>query len=102
MMEIGAVERIITQSVRKSVMDYNDTIEVLEPGVKKYFTDHYDENWCYFTDWYLVDNGNNIKIEYTEYGLNADFEHNMEYKNDIIPTETIVSIVVELSLNKKI
>ena len=96
-MASGTVEKIIMQSILKSVMDYNNSIEMLEPGVKKYFEDHYNEDWCCFYGWRLVDNGNNIKIGYIEYEINGD----SVCKNDIIPTETIVSIAVELSFNKK-
>ena len=95
---MGAVEKIIMQSVLKSVMDYNNSIEMLEPAVKKYFKDHYDDTHCYFHKWYLVDNGNNIKIKYTEFCTNND----SECKTDIIPTEIIVKIVVDLSLNKRL
>lgn len=101
-MEIGAVEKIIMQSVLKSVKDYNDTIEMLEPAIKKYFNDNYNEDRCYFDDWKFIDNGSNIKIAYMEDDLNADLEFEVEYKTDIIPTQTIVSIAVELSLNKKL
>lgn len=93
---MNAVETIIMNAVLKSVTDYNNSIEMLEPAVKKYFKDHYDDVWCYFYDWHLIDNGNNIKIEYTELYLSGGSEH----KTDIIPTETIVSIAVELSFNK--
>ena len=99
-MEIGAVEKIIMQSVLKSVKDYNDTIEMLGPAIKKYFNDNYNEDRCYFDDWKFIDNGSNIKIAYMEDDLNADLEFEVEYKTDIIPTQTIVSIAVELSFNK--
>lgn len=101
-MEIGSVEKIIMQGVLKSVKDYNDTIEMLEPAIKKYFNDNYNEDRCYFDDWKFIDNGSNIKIAYMEDDLNADLEFDVEYKTDIIPTQTIVSIAVELSLNKKL
>ena len=101
-MEIGSVEKIIMQAVLKSVKDYNDTIEMLEPAIKKYFNDNYNEDRCYFDDWKFIDNGSNIKIAYMEDDLNADLEFDVEYKTDIIPTQTIVSIAVELSLNKKL
>lgn len=102
MMEIGAVEKIIMQGILKSVMDYNNSIEMLAPAVKKYFNDNYNEDRCYFDDWKFIDNGSNIKIAYMEDDLNADLEFEVEYKTDIIPTQTIVSIAVELSLNKKL
>lgn len=94
---MNAVEKIIMQAVRKSVMDYNNSIEVLEPGVKKYFRDHYNDIWCHLHEWHLVDNGNNIEITYREQYLNGA----MEYKTDIVTTETILSIVFELSFIKK-
>ena len=99
-MEIGSVEKIIMQGVLKSVKDYNDTIEMLEPAIKKYFNDNYNEDRCYFDDWKFIDNGSNIKIAYMEDDLNADLEFEVEYKTDIIPTQTIVKIAVELSFNK--
>lgn len=100
-MEIGAVEKIIMQSVLKAVKEYNDSIEMLGPAVEKYFNDNYNER-CYFDDWEFIDNGSNIKIKYIEDDLNADLEFETEYKNDIIPTQTIISIAVKLSLNKKL
>lgn len=102
MMEIGAVEKIIMQGVLKAVKDYNDSIEMLGPAVEKYFNDNYNEYRCYFDDWEFIDNGSNIKIKYIEDDLNADLEFETEYKNDIIPTQTIISIAVKLSLNKKL
>jgi hypothetical protein len=99
---MNAVKTIIMQAVLKSVKDYNNSIEMLGPAVKKYFNDNYNEDRCYFDDWKIIDNGSNIKIAYTEYDLNADLEFEVEYKTDIIPTQTIVSIAVELSLNKKL
>jgi hypothetical protein len=71
-------------------------------AVKKYFNDNYNEDRCYFDDWKFIDNGSNIKITYMEDDLNADLQFKVEYKTDIIPTQTIVSIAVELSLNKKL
>lgn len=99
---MNAVESLIMQGVLKFVKDYNNSIEMLGPAVKKYFNDNYNENRCYFDDWEFIDNGSNIKIKYIEDDLNADLEFETEYKNDIIPTQTIVSIAVELSLNKKL
>lgn len=99
MMQIEAVKKTIMQGILKSVEDYNDSIKILEPAVKKYFKDHYDENWYNLNDWHLVDNGNKIEIEYSKYGIGED---DVEYNTDIIPIETIVSVAVDLSLNKKI
>ena len=95
-MMIGAVERIIMQSVIKSVMDYNNSIEMLDPGVKKYFKDNFDDVWCTLHDWHLIDNGNNIELAYTKQYLNGTMEHD----TDIVPTETIVCIAVGLTLKE--
>ena len=84
------------RAVLKSVTDYNNSIEMLAPGVKKYFNDHYNDVWYYLHEWSLVDNGNNIEITYRAQYLNGA----AEYKTDIVSTETIVSIVAELSFNK--
>ena len=92
------VEKIIIQTILTSVMDYNNSIKMLEPGVKKYFNDHFDDVWCHFYEWHLVDNGNNIEITYKRQYLNGT----MEYETDTVPTETIVEIAVALSLNKRL
>ena len=96
MMETGAVEKIIMQGVLKSVKDYNDSIEMLAPSVKKYFKDNYNDIWHHLYEWHLVDDGNNIEITYTEQYLSGA----IEYNTDVVPLETIVSIAVELSFNK--
>ena len=93
---MNAVETLIMHAVLKSVKDYNDSIEVLAPAVKKYFKDNYNDIWCHFYEWHLVDNGNNIEITYTEQYLSGY----IEYNTDVVPLETIVSIAVELSFNK--
>ena len=93
---MNAVETLIMQAVLKSVKDYNNSIEMLTPAVKKHFKDNYDDIWCHLYEWHLIDNGNNIEITYTEQYLSG----RIEYNTDIVPTETIVSIAVELSFNK--
>lgn len=95
---MGAVEKIIMQSILKSVMDFNNSLEMLEPGVKKYFKDNYDEVWCTLRGWKLIGDGSEIEITYDRLGRIA----NTIGETDIIPTETIVSIAVELSLNKRL
>ena len=98
MMEIGAVEKIIMQGILKSVMEYNNSIEMLAPAVKKYFKDNYEELWSTLRDWKLINNGNEIEISYAENYITG----HIEYKKDAVPTETIVSIAVELSFNKRL
>lgn len=93
---MNAVETLIMQAVLKSVKDYNNSIEMLDPGVKKYFNRHFDDVWCNLYEWHLVDDGNNIEITYTEQHLSGA----IEYNTDVVPLETIVSIAVELSFNK--
>lgn len=95
---MNAVETIIMQGVLKSVKDYNDSIEMLGPAVKKYFKDNYNDIWYHLYEWHLVDGGNNIEITYTEQYLSGT----MEYNNVVVSLETIVSIAVELSLNKRL
>ena len=69
---------------------------MLGPAVKKYFKDHYNDIWYHLYEWHLVDNGNNIEITYTEQYLSGA----MEYNTVVVPLENIVSIAVDLSLNK--
>ena len=95
MMEIGAIEKSLRR-ILKSVKDYNNSIEMLGPAVKKYFKDHYNDIWYHLYEWHLVDNGNNIEITYTEQYLSGA----MEYNTVVVPLENIVSIAVDLSLNK--
>lgn len=93
---MNAVETLIMQAVLKSVNDYNNSIEMLAPAVKKYFKDNYNDIVHHLYEWYLVDSGNNIEITYTEQYLSGS----IEYNTDVVPLETIVCIAVELSFNK--
>lgn len=93
---MSAVETLIMQAVLKSVMDFNNSIEMLEPGVKKYFKDHYDNVWCTLRGWKLIGDGSEIEITYDRLGRITPAVSEF----DIIPTEIIVKIVVELSFNK--
>ena len=96
---MGAVEKIIMQSVLKSVKDFKNSIEMLTPGVKKYFKDNYDEVWCTLRSWKLINNGNEIEMMYTKESLNGCVVCTKE-EFDTVPTETIVCIAVKLSFNK--
>lgn len=96
MMEIEAVEKTIMQSVLKSVMDYNSSIEMLEPAVRSYFNSRYV--CCTLTSWKLIGDGHEIEITYNRLGLITSAVG----ETDTIPTETIVSIAVDLSLNKRL
>ena len=93
---MNAVETLVMQAVLKYVKDYSNSIEMLAPGVKKYFKDNYDDIWCHLYEWHLIDNSNNIEITYTEQYSNGA----IEYNTDVVPLEIIVSIAVELSFNK--
>ena len=95
---MGAVEKIIMQSVLKSVKDFKNSIEMLTPGVKKYFKDNYDNDCCILRGWEFIDDGSEIAITYDRLGRITTAVS----ETDIIPTETIVSIAVELSLNKQL
>lgn len=93
---MNAVETLIMQAVLKSVKNYNNSIEILTPAVKKYFKDNYEQLWSTLLGWKLTNDGNDIEISYAESYLTG----HIEYKKDVVPTETIVSIAVELSFNK--
>ena len=93
---MNAVETLIMQAVLKSVKDYNNSIEMLEPGVKKYFKDYYDEVFCSLDSWKYIEDGNKIEISYSRLSTSTVCIK----LTDIVQTETIVSIAVELSFNK--
>ena len=93
---MGAVEKIIMQSVLKSVKDFKNSIEMLTPAVKKYFKDNYDDVWYTLRGWEFFDDGDEIAITYDRLGRITSAIS----ETDIIPTETIVSIAAELSFNK--
>lgn len=95
---MNVVETLIMQSVLKSVKDFKNSIEMLTPGVKKYFKDTYDDVWCTLRGWEFIDDGDEIAITYDRLGRITTAIS----ETDIIPTETIVSIAVELSLNKQL
>lgn len=93
---MNAIETLIMQAVLKSVKDYNNSIEMLEPGVKKYFKDNYDEVFCSLNSWKFIEDGDRIEISYSRLGtITTSIK-----LTDVVQTETIVSIAVELSFNK--
>lgn len=96
---MNAVETIIMHAVLKSVTDYKNSIEVLRPGVEKYFRDNFDETWCTLRSWKLINNGNEIEMMYTKESINGCVVCTSE-ESDVITLETIVRIAVELSFNK--
>lgn len=93
---MNAVETLIKQAVLKSVKDYNNSIEMLDPGVKKYFKDNYDEVFCSLDSWKFIEDGDRIEISYNRLGTITT----VIKLTDVVQTETIVSIAVELSFNK--
>lgn len=95
---MNAVETIIMQSVLKSVKEFSNSIEMLTPAVKKYFREHYDDAHCILRGWKLIGDGSEIEITYDRLGRITTAVS----ETDIISTEIIVSIVVELSFNKKL
>lgn len=94
---MNAVETLIMQAVLKSVKDFSNSIEMLTPAVKKYFKDNYDDVWRTLRGWEFIDDGNEIAITYDRLSRITSTIS----ETDIIPTETIVSIAIELSFNKK-
>ena len=91
---MNAVETLIMQAVLKSVKDLNNSIEMLTPGVKKYFKDNYDEVWCTLRGWKLIGDGSEIEITYDRLGRITSAIS----ETDIVPTVTIVKIAVDLSI----
>lgn len=96
---MNAVETIIMQAILKSVTDYKNSIEVLRPGVEKYFKDNFDKTWCTLRSWKLINNGNEIEMMYTKESINGCVVCTSE-ESDVVTLETIVSIAVELSFNR--
>jgi hypothetical protein len=93
---MNTVETLTMQTVLKSVKDYNNSIEMLTPAVKKYFMEHYDKDFCSLDSWKFIEDGDRIEISYNRLGTITTFVK----LTDIVQTETIVSIAVDLSLNK--
>lgn len=93
---MNAVETLIMQAVLKSVKDYNNSIEMLDSGVKKYFKDNYDEVFCSLDSWKFIEDGDRIEISHNRLSTITT----VIKLTDVVQTETIVNIAVELSFNK--
>lgn len=93
---MNAIETIIMQSALKAVKDYNNAIEMLDPGVKKYFENNYDTTWEEFIGWEFDNDGLNIKITYSYQDMYDEYVTDV----DDVTLETIVKLAVELSFNK--
>ena len=93
---MNAVETIIMQAALKAVNDYNNAIEMLDPGVKKYFKENYNDLYQVLGNWEFIEDGKFIKINYSEQYLDSRMDHWSEN----VPLETIVKLAVALSFNK--
>lgn len=93
---MNAVETVIMQTVLKSVKDFNKSFKMLTPGVTKYFKDHYDEDSCSLDSWRFIGDGDKIEMSYTRLGtITTSIK-----LTDVVQTETIVKLAVELAFNK--
>ena len=88
---MNAVETTIMQTVLKAVKDYNNVINILDPGVKTYFRRNYNDLYQVLGNWEFIKSGNFIKITYIEQYLDGRMEHCSE----TVPLETIVKLAAE-------
>ena len=93
---MNAVETIIKNEALKAVKDYSNVINILTPGVDKYFENNYNSLYQILRTWEFVREGKFIEIHYSEQYLDGRMEH----LSEIVPLETIVELAVALAFNK--
>jgi hypothetical protein len=93
---MNAVETIIKNETLNAVKNYSNVINILTPGVDKYFKNKYNSLYQILRTWEFIREGEFIKIHYSEQYLDGRMKHWAE----IVPLETIVKIAVALSMNK--
>ena len=89
-------EAIIKNAALKAVKDYSNIIDILNPGVDKYFKNKYNSLYQILGTWEFIGEGKFIKIHYSEQYLDGRMEH----FGEIVPLETIIEIAVASLFNK--
>lgn len=80
--------KIISVSFIKTIKDYKNIINLLDPLVKR-FWENYEEEWKHFSAWDFSEDGEYIIVNYTYLNYNDEWESD----NEDIPIDRIIEMI---------
>ena len=80
--------KIISVSFIKTIKDYKNIINLLDPLVKR-FWENYEEEWQHFSTWDFSEDGEYIIVNYTYLNYNDEWESD----NENIPIDRIIEMI---------
>ena len=87
-MELKRVHQILSESYVKTIKEYKDICELLDPLIKKYW-ENYREEWWHFGNWDFSEDGEYILVDYNY----LDCYDNWEWDQENIPIDKIVEMI---------
>ena len=85
---MNTVQKILSKSFSKTIKEYNDIFNLLDPLVKR-FWEKYREEWKHFGKWDFSEDGEYIIVDYNY----LDYYENWEWDNETIPINKIIEMI---------
>ena len=87
-MDMKRVHQILFESFTKTIKEYKDICNLLDPLIKKFWK-KYREEWKYFAGWKFSENGEYIIVNYSYF----DYTDEWEFDQDNIPINKIIEMI---------
>lgn len=82
------VHKILSKSFIKTIKEYNDIFNLLDPLVKKFWEKEQDE-WKHYGSWHFSEDGEYIIVDYNY----LDYYENWEWDEENIPINKIIEMI---------
>ena len=82
------IHKILSTSFTKTIKEYNDIFNLLDPLVKK-FWEKYREEWEHYGSWRFSEDGEYIIVNYNY----LDYYENWEWDEENIPINKIIEMI---------
>lgn len=82
------VHKILYKSFVKTIKEYNDIFNLLDPFVKKFWKKFQDE-WKHCSGWRFSEDGEYIIVDYSYH----DYNDELEWNEENIPINKIIEMI---------
>jgi hypothetical protein len=82
------VHKILSKSFVKTIKEYNDIFNLLDPFVKK-FWEKYQDEWKHYGSWRFSEDGEYIIVDYNY----LDYNDEWEWDEENIPINKIIEMI---------
>ena len=87
-MELNCVHQILSESFIKTIKEYKDICKLLDPLVKSFWENYYEE-WKHFGNWDFSEDGEYIIVDYNY----LDYNDEWEWDNEKISISKIIKMI---------